>query len=202
VIHATVMDKARKRGGSEETIAGRRARWIERAVDGAAWERLGGIGLDEIARTRGHRALVGVVTGPRAGGGVESRAVWAARPQETVAACLRAIPAPLRHTIERACTAMDAGCGRAIAAEVPWAELVSDRFHVAWAYRDGADTVRTQERTRPSEGGPKPRTRSAQERWGRFADARRLSSRRRGTCGSGCSRTRPRGRRLTTCGKP
>jgi hypothetical protein len=28
---------------------------------------------------------------------------------------------------------------------VPWAKLVIDRFHVARAYRDCADTVRTQE---------------------------------------------------------
>jgi transposase len=31
---------------------------------------------------------------------------------------------------------------RAIEAQVPWAEIVIDRFHVARAYRDGTDTVR------------------------------------------------------------
>ena len=49
---------------------------------------------------------------------------------------------------------MDAGCGRAIAAEVPWAELVSARVHGARAYRDGADTVRTKELKRLKRGRP------------------------------------------------
>ena len=39
---------------------------------------------------------------------------------------------------------MKASC-RAIEAEVPWAEVVIDRFHVARAYRDCADTVRKKE---------------------------------------------------------
>jgi transposase len=37
------------------------------------------------------------------------------------------------------------GFVRATEEEVPWAEIVSDRFHVARAYRDCADTVRKQE---------------------------------------------------------
>jgi transposase len=145
VINATVTDAARKLGVSEETIEGLLDRWIERAVDWDAWERLGVIGLDEIARTRGHRDFVVLVTVPLEGGGVEIVAVLADRKQETVAAFLRAIPEPLRHTIERACTDMDEGFVRAIEEEVPWAEIVSARFHVARAYRDCADTVRKKE---------------------------------------------------------
>jgi len=62
------------------------ARWIERAVDWDAWERLGVLGLDEIARRRGHRDFVTVVTVPVEGGGVEILTVRADRKQETVAA--------------------------------------------------------------------------------------------------------------------
>jgi transposase len=49
LINATVADAARKLGVSEETIDGLLDRWIERTVDWSAWERLGVLGLDEIA---------------------------------------------------------------------------------------------------------------------------------------------------------
>jgi transposase len=142
LINATVMDAARKLGVSEETIDGILDRWIERAVDWDAWERLGVLGLDEIALKRGHRDFAVLVTVPLEGGGVEIVAALADRKKETVATFLRAIPEQLRHTIERACTDMYEGFVRAIEAEVPWAEIVIDRFHVARAYRDCADTVR------------------------------------------------------------
>jgi transposase len=44
---------------------------------------------------------------------------------------------------------------RAIEAEVPWAEVVIERFHVARADRDGADTVRQKERQRRTSALPK-----------------------------------------------
>jgi transposase len=93
LINSTVGDAARKLGVSEETIDGLLDRWIECAVDWGAWERLGVLGLDEIALKRGHRAVVVLVTVPRAGGGVEILAVRADRKQETVAAFLRAMRA-------------------------------------------------------------------------------------------------------------
>jgi transposase len=140
--NSSVVDAARQLGGSAETIDGRLNRGIERAVDWDAWERLGVIGLDEIARTRGHRDIVALLTVPLAEGGVEMVAGLADRTQQTVAALLRAIPATLRHTIARAGTAMYEGFVNAIPEESPWAEIVIDRFHVARAYRNGADTVR------------------------------------------------------------
>jgi transposase len=143
--HATVAAAARKLGVSAETIAGLLDRWSERTVDGDAWEQLGVLGLDEIALTRGHRDVVVLVTVPLAEGGVEIVAVRADRQKETVAAFLRAIPETLARTIECACTEMSEGVVRALAEELPWGEIVSDRFHVARAYRDGADTVRTQD---------------------------------------------------------
>jgi transposase len=142
LINSTVADAARKLGVSEETIDGILDRWIEGEVDWTAGEWLGVIGLDEIALKRGHRDFVALVTVPLAEGGVEIVAVLADRKKETVAAFLRAIPEALRRTIERACTDMYEGFVRAIEAEVPWAEIVIDRFHVARAYRDCADSVR------------------------------------------------------------
>jgi transposase len=155
LINSTVADAARKLGVSEETIDGILDRWIERAVNWTAWEWLGVIGIDEIALKRGHRNFVTLVTVPLAGGGVEILAVLADRKKETVAAFLRAIPEPLRHTIECACTDMYEGFVSAIEAEVPWAEIVIDRFHVARAYRACADTVRKQELKRLKRALPK-----------------------------------------------
>jgi len=155
LINATVADAARTLGVSEETIEGLLDRWIERAVDWDAWEKLGVIGLDEIALKRGHRDVVVLVTVPVAGGGVEILAVLADRKQETVEAFLRAIPETLRRTIERACTDMYAGFVRAIEEEVPWAAIVIDRFHVAQAYRGCADTVRQTELKRLKRAWPK-----------------------------------------------
>ena len=119
LINSTVADAARKLGVSEETIEGILDRWIERAVDWDAWERLGVIGLDEIALKRGHRDFVMLVTVPLAGGGVEILAVLADRKKETVAAFLRSIPATLRRTIERACTDMYEGFVSALEEEMP-----------------------------------------------------------------------------------
>jgi transposase len=67
LINATVTGAARKRGVAEETIAGLLGLWSERTVDGDAWARLGVFGLAEIARKRGHRAFITLVTVPLAG---------------------------------------------------------------------------------------------------------------------------------------
>ena len=145
LINSTVADAARKLGVSEETIEGLLDRWIERSVDWDAWERLGVLGLDEIALKRGHRDFVTLVTVPLEGGGIEIVAVLADRKKETVVAFLRTIPELLRRTIERACTDMYEGFVNALTEEIPGIEIVIDRFHVARAYRDCADTVRKKE---------------------------------------------------------
>jgi transposase len=144
LINSTVADAARQLGISEDTSDGIVDRWIERTVDWTAWQWLGVIGLDESARTRGHRDFVVLVTVPLEGGGVESLAVLADRKQETVAAFLRSVPDHLRRTIEGACTDRSEGFVSALAAAVPWVESVMARFPVARASRDCADMVRQQ----------------------------------------------------------
>jgi transposase len=155
LINSTVADTARKLWGSEETIDGILDRGIEGVVDWEAWERLGVIGLDEIGLKRGQRDLVVLVTVPLEAGGVEIVAVLADCKEETVAAFLRPVPETLRRSIERACMDMYESFGRAIEAEVPWTEIVIDRFHVARAYCDGADTVRQKELKRLKSAWPK-----------------------------------------------
>ena len=154
-ITATVAAAARTLGVSEETSEGLLDRWSERAVAWDAWERLGGRGLDAIARTRGHRAGVTGVTVPLEGGGGAMVAVLPDRQQEMVAAFRRRLPEPLRRTIERAGTEMAEGVVNTLSEDIPGGEIVSDRFLVARAYRDGADTVRQQELNRLQRTLPK-----------------------------------------------
>jgi transposase len=142
LINSAVADAARKLGISEETIDGMLDRWIERTVGWTAWEWLSVLGLDEIALKRGHHDFVVLVTVRLEGGGVEILALLTDRKQETVAAFLRSVPDHLQRTIGRACTDMYEGFVRALEAEVPWAEIIIDRFHMARAYRNCADTVR------------------------------------------------------------
>jgi transposase len=155
LTNSPVADAGRKLGVSEETIDGILDRWIERTVDGDAWERLGVLGLDEIALKRGHRDVVTLVTVPLEGGGVEMVPVLADRKKETVVAFLRTIPTTLRRTIARACTDMYEGFVNALTEEIPGVRIVIDRFHVARAYRDGADTVRKKELKRLKRTLPK-----------------------------------------------
>jgi transposase len=140
--NATVADAARQLGVSAETSDGILDRWIAPTVAWGAWERLGGIGIDEVARTRGHREVVVLVTVPREGGSVEMLAVLADRQKETVVAFLRSMPEALRRTLERACMEMDEGVVRALEEDGPWAEIVIARFHSRATIRTRAPRAR------------------------------------------------------------
>jgi transposase len=103
------------------------------------------VGLDKIALKRGHRDYVTWVTAPLESGGVDVLAVLADRKQETVAQFLGSIPDRLKRTIKRVCSDMYQGFISAAREQLPEAEIVIDRFHVAKIYRDCADTVRKRE---------------------------------------------------------
>ena len=98
----------------------------------------------EIALKRGHRDYVVLVTTPLTTG-VEVLAVLADRQKQTVSDFFEAIPMRIRTTIRRVCSDLYKGFIGAAQEQLPWAKLVIDRFHVAKAYRDCADTVRKQE---------------------------------------------------------
>jgi transposase len=104
LINSTVSDVARKLGLTDELVEGVLDRWIAREVDGEEFERLGGIGIDEIALKRGHRDFVVLVTAPLVSGGIEVLAGLPDRTKETVLAFFESIPEALRGTITRGCT--------------------------------------------------------------------------------------------------
>ncbi|MEL7225252.1 MAG: ISL3 family transposase [Cyanobacteria bacterium J06576_12] len=144
MINSTVVDVARKLNIKAGIVTGVLDRWLAKQVNWEAFEHLEIIGIDEIALKRGHRDYVVLVTTPLSAG-VEVLAVLADRQKQTVSDFLAAIPVRIKTTIQRVCSDMYKGFIGAAQEQLPWAKIVIDRFHVAKAYRDCADTVRKQE---------------------------------------------------------
>ena len=144
MINSTVVDVAKKLAIKAGIVTGVLDRWLAKQVNWDAFERLETIGIDEIALQRGHRDYVVLVTTPLTTG-VEVLAVLADRQKQTVCDFFAAIPMRIKTTIERVYSDMYQGFIGAAQAQLPWAKIVIDRFHVAKAYRDCADTVRKQE---------------------------------------------------------
>lgn len=154
LINSTVSDVSRKLGVSEDIVSGTVDRWIACQVDWSEFFDLNVIGIDEISLKRGHRDYVVLITFPTTDG-MEILAVLADRKQQTVAHFFQSIPIHLRQTIERVCCDMYQGFVSAVRQQLPEAKIVVDRFHVAKAYRNCADTVRKREVKRLRETLPK-----------------------------------------------
>lgn len=155
LVNSTVTDTARKLSTTEAIIEGILDRCISSTVDWDAYDRLGCLGLDEIALKKGHRDWVVLVTAKLDAGGVAILAVLADRKKETVAQFLRAIPERLKRSVERVCCDMYEGFINAAEEELPWAKVVIDRFHVARAYGTAFDQVRKRETRRLKKELPK-----------------------------------------------
>lgn len=145
LINSTLADVSSKQGISEEAIEGILDRYLATRVEWEQWEWIGVLGLDEIALKKGHRDYVVIVTTRGTEGEVRVVGVLADRQKETVKAFLAAIPQRLKETIKRVCTDMYEGYVRAVEEELPGAEVVVDRFHVAKGYRACADQMRKAE---------------------------------------------------------
>jgi len=154
LINSTVSDVGRKLDVSEACVIGVLERWVETEVNWQEFESIEVMGIDEISLKRGHRHFVAIITTPTAQG-VEVLGVLADRKQATVEAFLAQIPQRLKRTIKTVCTDMHDGYVNAVETQLPKARIVADRFHVAKAYRDCADTVRKQELKRLKRELPK-----------------------------------------------
>jgi transposase len=154
LINSTVSDVSHKLQVSEATVTGVLERWIETSVNWAAFSAIAVIGIDEISLKRGHRDFVAIVT-TKTAQGVQVLAVLGDRKKETVFTFLSAIPSHLKQTITTVCTDMYQGYVNAAQEALPDAKVVVDRFHVACAYRNGADAVRKRELKRLKQTLPK-----------------------------------------------
>jgi len=145
LIDSTLADTARKLGTTEEILEGILDRYVKRKVDWRHYRQLGTIGIDEVARRKGHKDFLVLVTTPKSGAGVEVLAVLEGRRKQTVVQFLASIPKRVRLSIEQVCIDMHRGYERAVRQQLPGARVVVDRFHVAKVSGAAADAVRKRE---------------------------------------------------------
>ena len=145
LVNSTVADVAETLGISQETVIGVMDRQLSTTVDWDAFDSIEVLGIDEISLKRGHRDFVVLVTVRSKPSGVQLLSVLPDRKKQTVVDFLASIPQRLKGTVQRVCSDMYKGFVNAVQEQLPNAKIVVDRFHVAQAYHDCADTVRKQE---------------------------------------------------------
>lgn len=154
LVNSTVEDVSHKEGVSYDEVLGMIDRHLGTEVDWSEFERLGVLGIDEIALKKGHDDYVVIVTARLNEAQVKLLAVLPDRTKTSLVKFLRSIPSQLSRTIHTVCTDMWEAYLQAVALVLPWAEVVVDRFHVAQKYHQAADKVRQKELKRLKEALP------------------------------------------------
>lgn len=150
LVNSTVEDVSQKENVGYDAVEGATNRCIDTKVNWDEYEELTVIGIDEIARRKGRKDYVAIITTQQVDGSVKVLVVLDNRKKETVRDFLESIPKRLRRTMETVCTDMWDGYVNAVeefAAAHPEVsvEVVIDRYHVAKNYRDAVDKIRKQE---------------------------------------------------------
>ena len=145
LVNSTVQDVSIKEHLPYETVWGVVERRLTSTVEWSQYSCLGTLGLDEIARRKGHGDFIALVSARLSDGHLAILGVLPNRKKETLVAFLRSIPAELRTTIQSVCTDLYEGYLQAAEEVLPQARRVIDRFHVAKLYRAAADTFRKAE---------------------------------------------------------
>jgi transposase len=145
LVNRTVQDVALKLNMLYESVWGVVERCVARQVDWSQDAQLGVVGVDEIARRKGHGDFIGIVSARLPDGHLAILGVLPDRTQETVSALFKSIPAPLQATITSVCTDLYEGYLQAVKEVLPHTRHGIDRFHVAQLYRDAADSLRKTE---------------------------------------------------------
>jgi len=145
LVNSTVEDVSHKEGLSYDAVLGIIDRHIEVSVNWDEFERLGVLGIDEIALKKGHQDYVVVITARLSDGQVKVLAVLPNRKQKTVVKFLRSIPKSLRQSIHTVCSDMWKAYISAVKKVLSKANIVVDRFHVARKYHQAADKLRIKE---------------------------------------------------------
>ncbi|NMQ18896.1 ISL3 family transposase [Candidatus Competibacter phosphatis] len=145
LIHGTVADVSRQFGLGVKAVEGILDARLAPAVDWTAFSTLETLGIDEVALLKGHGHDVAVVWMRDAEGHNPVLAVLPDRLRATVQAFLETIPDVLKATVRRVCMDMWEGYAGAVAAALPEAQVVVDRFHIAVHYREAVDTLRQAE---------------------------------------------------------
>jgi transposase len=157
LIHGTVADVSRQLALGVKAVEGIMDHRLAPAVDWTALAALETVGIDEVALLKGHGRYVAVVWARDAAEVTHVLAVLPDRLQSTVQAFLETIPDALKTTVRRVCIDMWEGYAGAVAAALPNAQVVVDRFHVAVQYRNAVDELRKAECRRLNTGRPPER---------------------------------------------
>lgn len=145
LINSTLADVGAKEDVTDDALLGILDRWIATSVDWDRVEQFSVLGIDEIARTKGHRDFVAIISAKSASGRLQVLAVLPDRLKATLIVWLKTISERHRQQICTVCTDMWEGYVTAVREVLSAATIVIDRFHVARHYRDGIDTLRKQE---------------------------------------------------------
>ena len=154
LVHSTVADVSRWLDLGVKAVEGIVDHHVAPAVDWTAFTALETLGIDEVALCKGRDHYVAVVWAGGALGDTHVLGVLPNRLQATVQAFLETIPAELKATVRRVCIDMWEGYAGAVAAALPMAQVVVDRFHVAVQYRQAVDDLRQAECHRLNAGYP------------------------------------------------
>ena len=130
LVHGTVADVGRQLHLGVKAVEGIVDHYVAPVVDWSAFAALETLGIDEVALRKGHGAYVAVV--------------WM-RDAEGHNHVLAVLPDRLKATVKRVCIDLWEGYAGAVAAALPNAQIVVDRFHVAVHYREAVDALRQAE---------------------------------------------------------
>ena len=145
LIHGTVADVSRQFGLGVKAVEGILDARLAPTVDWTLFSTMETLGIDEVALLKGHGHYVAVIWARDVDGQNHVLAVLPDRLRMTVQSFLENIPDGLKATVRWVCMDMWEGYASAVAAALPKAQVVVDRFHVAVHYRDAVDTLRQAE---------------------------------------------------------
>ena len=106
LVNSTVVDVSIKEGLGYEAVQGIINRRVSEKVNWNEFKELGDIGIDEIARRKGHQDFITLVTTRLATGVLRVLGVLEGRDKATVKKFFLSIPKGLRKTIRVACSDM------------------------------------------------------------------------------------------------
>src|SRR5512144_841623 len=152
LVHSTVADVSRQWALGVKAVEGIVDHYVVTAVDWAAFTALETLGIDEVALCKGQGHYVAVVWARDAVGNTHVLAVLPNRLQATVQAFLETMPAALKTTVRQVCIDVWEGSAGAVAAALPAAQVVVDRFPVAVQSRQAVAELRQQDWRRLNAG--------------------------------------------------
>lgn len=148
LIGSTIFDVAKKSDVGEEAVEGALRRLVDEKVDWSEFKNIETLGIDEIALRKGHEDFITIISTILEDEQVIVLGVLEGRKKETLIEFFKEIPPKVRGTLKTVCIDMNRGFYAAAKNLFPAADIVVDRFHVAKAYRKGADSLRKKEMKR------------------------------------------------------